>query len=1221
MITPNTASFANGTTQQFTATGTFSDQSTQDLSSQVVWSSSNAQVLTIATTGLATGGSVGNATISASLNGVSASTGRVQVTAATLASISISPTTRADCQGQHRSNSQATGLFTDGSTQNLSTNVTWITSNSAVASISASGLATGTGVGSAQLTAVYQTLTASTTSFMVTQAALVSITFNPANPTVAAGTGTQVSVIGTFSDGSTQDLTSTAMFTSSNTAAVTVSSSGVVTGVAPGSSMVSVSVNGVTNSFNVTVSSATLTSIVISPSNPAPIAKGTTEQFTATGMYTDGSTQNLSSTVTWTSANATIAMVDANGLATGTGIGTDQLTASYQGKSTNSANFQVTAAVVASITVAPSTASVTVGSTQQFTAMATYTDNSTNDVSSMAAWTSNSNAVATVNGNGLATGQSAGSATITATYISHAGTATLTVSAPPAVTLSSIVITPSSASIAKGNTQQFQATGDYSDGSTQSLTALVAWQSSVPSVATINSSGLAASVAGGNTQIWASYEGVSAVVTLTVSPAVLVSIAVTPQTTTLADGTSQQYKAVGTLTDGSTQDLTSSVNWSSTNTAVATISTSGSTTGLAVSHGTGTTTIAAQAGSTTATATLNVTAATAVSVQLSPASVSLPAGGTQQLLATATFTDGSSQNVTSSVTYTSSNGSIASVNASGDVTGLSVGSASITATLGSISTSVMVTVSSAVLSSIAVTPANITLAAGVSQQLTATGTFTDGSTQNLTNSVAWTSSSSHTATVSNTGNLVAATAGSAVISATSTSAGNSVSGTMAVTVTSAVITSITVSPGSLTLAAGQTQQYTAVATMSDQSQQTVTTSAAWSVTDPTRGTISNSMGSVGLLTTTAAGAFNVKATLNSISGSAPVTVTAAVLSSIAITPNPVSLPSGTTQPLTVTGHYSDGSTANVTSSATWTSSAASTATVNSTGVVSGNAVGSTTITATVQGSSATDAVTVTSPVLESITIIPASVSLALGLHQQLTATGTYLGGATADITSQVQWSSTAPTVATVSNGGLVSTLHTGSSYVAATLNSITAQIPVTVTAAALQSIAVTAATPSFGLGFSDQLTAIGTYSDSSTQVLTSSVTWSSLTPGVGVVTSAGLATGVSVGSFTARATYGGKTGSLAISVTSAVLQTIVVTPANSVLVNALGAQLQFSAIGHYSDGTSVDISTSVHWALSGVVVGSISQTGLYSAVGVGLGTITATSGTISGSTGLTVVSL
>ncbi|HEY6845754.1 MAG TPA: Ig-like domain-containing protein [Terracidiphilus sp.] len=131
----------------------------------------------------------------------------------------------------------------------------------------------------------------------------------------------------------------------------------------------------------------------------------------------------------------------------------------------------------------------------------------------------------------------------------------------------------------------------------------------------------------------------------------------------------------------------------------------------------------------------------------------------------------------------------------------------------------------------------------------------------------------------------------------------------------------------------------------------------------------------------------------------------------------------------------------------------------------------------------------------------------------------------------------------------------------------------------------------------------------------------SQTPSIGVVNSTGLATGVTTGAFNAAAALNGVTGTFQLTVTSAVLQSITITPANQIIVNLPGNTLQFTATGNYSDGTTQNITDSVQWSLGGVDVGTKSQTGSFSSVAIGLGTVTATSGSISGSTDLTVVSL
>jgi uncharacterized protein YjdB len=993
-----------------------------------------------------------------------------------------------------------------------------------------------------------------------------------------------------------------------------VNQNGLATGTGVGNGQLMAAYQGQTASTpSFQVTPATVSSLAITPGNVSLVA-GNTQQYTATATYTDGTTQDVSSTATWSSSNQSVATISSTGFATAVAAGSGAFQAQYQGL-TGTSHINVTAAAptLQQIVVAAAGAvNHTVGGTQQFTATAVYSDQSTRDVTNQAAWTSSNTGIATVNGSGLASLVASGTASIQAQFGGLSGAATLTV-ASQAPTLQSLAISPSSASVAMSQTQQFTATGTYSDGSTQNLTSQVTWQTANPSIATISSSGLATGAGSGQTQVTASYQGQTAQVALTVSGATLTSLSVTPNNLGLANGTRQQYMAVGTLSDGSTQDLTNSVNWSSTNGSVASVNASGMVTALSV----GQTSIQAAAGNVSTAVPLHVTAATVTSIQLTPSSVSLAAGGVQQFTATAMFTDGTSQNVTSSVTYTTSNANVATVDASGNLHGVATGSATITATLGSISTTVPVTITHVALTSLAITPRNVSLADGLSQQLTATGTYGDGSTQDLSSTVTWTSSNAQVAAVSTTGKVTMSGIGTVTITATT----DSISATDSVTATAATVTAISVSPASTTLAAGQTQQYAATATLTDGSQQTVTSSANWSVSDPSKATISNSGSTKGFMTSSAAGTLNVVATVNGISGMAAVTVQPAALTVLRITPNPVSVPAGTTQALTVTGSYTDGSTQNVTASTTWTSNSASVATVTTAGVLHGNMAGSTSVQATVQSVTATDNVTVTAAVLSSIAITPQSTSVAKGLTQQLTAIGTYTDGSTANITSQVQWSSSAPSVATVSGTGLASALSTGQSTLTATLSSVSQTASLTVTPAVLESIAVTAGNSSFALGLSLQLTAIGTYSDGTTQNLTNTATWSSSVPSVAMVSSAGLATGVTTGNFNARATFGGVTGSLPLTVTAAVLQTIVVTPANAVIVN-LGTT-QFTATGHYSDGTTQNITNSVHWTLSGPVnVGTISQTGQLSGVNVGIGgTVTATSGTISGSTTFTVIGI
>ena len=167
-----------------------------------------------------------------------------------------------------------------------------------------------------------------------------------------------------------------------------------------------------------------------------------------------------------------------------------------------------------SLTISPLSPSIFVGSTLQFTATGHYSDGSTRDLTSAAAWTSSKLSVATITSpGGLATGLAKGFTTIRAATGGLSASTTLTISA---VTLQSITVTPATATISVGETQQFSATGNYSNGNTSDLTNAVTWSSSPKPVASISGSGLATGLKAGTATIAAKSGGISGSATLTV---------------------------------------------------------------------------------------------------------------------------------------------------------------------------------------------------------------------------------------------------------------------------------------------------------------------------------------------------------------------------------------------------------------------------------------------------------------------------------------------------------------------------------------------------------------------------------------------------------------------------------------------------------------------------------------------------------------------------------
>jgi Bacterial Ig-like domain (group 2) len=167
----------------------------------------------------------------------------------------------------------------------------------------------------------------------------------------------------------------------------------------------------------------------------------------------------------------------------------------------------------------------------------------------------------------------------------------------------------------------------------------------------------------------------------------LTSIQITPFSPTLSMGQVQQLSAIGSFSDGSTQDLTSSAGWGSANTGIASVSNSG----LATAAGHGTTTVTASSGSITGSTPLTVEG-TLTSLQVTPTNDSITAGATQQYTATGTFSDGTTENLTSLVGWTSSNTAVATINASGTTTAFTAGSATVTASSGGLTGSTTLTV-------------------------------------------------------------------------------------------------------------------------------------------------------------------------------------------------------------------------------------------------------------------------------------------------------------------------------------------------------------------------------------------------------------------------------------------------------------------------------------------------------------------------------------------------
>jgi len=194
-------------------------------------------------------------------------------------------------------------------------------------------LASSVATGTATVTATVGTVSGST-QLTVSTAHLVSISISPTNPTIAKGTSIKFTATGTFSDGSTSTKLSGLSWKSSKPNLAQVRSSGIAHGKKNGSVTIRASASGITGTTSLTVSSGTLVSIAISPLAPS-VAVGTTQQFVATGNFSDGTVQDVTLTTHWSSTSSSVATIanapSVGGLATANGIGTTTIGANSGG--------------------------------------------------------------------------------------------------------------------------------------------------------------------------------------------------------------------------------------------------------------------------------------------------------------------------------------------------------------------------------------------------------------------------------------------------------------------------------------------------------------------------------------------------------------------------------------------------------------------------------------------------------------------------------------------------------------------------------------------------------------------------------------------------------------------------------------------------------------------------------------------------------------------------
>ena len=449
-------------------------------------------------------------------------------------------------------------------------------------------------------------------------------------------------------------------WSSDDEAVATVDTNGIVSAKSEGTATITAKAGEQSDTCTVTVSKIPVSSITINGAEPT-LVEGDTLILTATITPSDASYK----TVTWTSSNDTVAIVDQNGKVTAKSVGTATIKATVDGV-TEECTITVEEKVipVESITLNKTEAEIFVGAEEKLTATVLPEDATNKDVT----WTSSDTTVATVDQNGRVAAQNkAGTATITATAGDKSATCTITVKTIIAVTKVSIT-PPDSTKIKYGEAIDLVATVEPEDATNKNVT----WTSSDTTVATVDQNGrVAAQNKAGTATITVTTEdgGKTDTCDITVEERSdvipVINITLNETNKTINKGNSYQL----TATFNPTNATNKIVNWSSSDPEVATVDDEGNV--RAVGGGTATITVTTAEGGFTATCEVTVYVPV-TGVKLNKTELRLASGTSYQLIATVEPEDATDNIVT---WYTSNTGVIKNLEQNGRFTAGTVGEA------------------------------------------------------------------------------------------------------------------------------------------------------------------------------------------------------------------------------------------------------------------------------------------------------------------------------------------------------------------------------------------------------------------------------------------------------------------------------------------------------------------------------------------------------------------
>ena len=476
----------------------------------VFWSARDTNVALVSQSGVISARSVGTTQVAASVEGRTA-VARVDVVARPITAVRIEPTSLQLVVGSRQ---RLTARALNDAGAPVATAITWTSETPAVVSVSADGEVTALASGAGSVRAAAGSV-AATAAVVVSVVPVARVAVAPATSSITVGATQQLTATATDAAGAT--ITGRVVAWSSRDPGVAVvSSTGQVTGIAPGSATIVAAIDGQSATATVTVRAAPVAAVRVTPDNTS-VGVGGTVRLGA--VVTDAAGNTLAGrAVSFASNNSGVARVADDGTVTGVSAGTATITATSEGVN-GTATVRVTATppatvAVASVRVTPGAASVPASASVQLAAEPR--DANGNVLSGRAvAWSSSDQNVATVTSDGRVIGVNPGNATVRATSEGVTGSATITVTA-------TVRVSPSAVSVRdRGNTNRTaQLVATDHNGRVLSSTE-VTWSSSNTGIASVSTNGLVRGESSGSgtatATITVTYRGATATATVTVT--------------------------------------------------------------------------------------------------------------------------------------------------------------------------------------------------------------------------------------------------------------------------------------------------------------------------------------------------------------------------------------------------------------------------------------------------------------------------------------------------------------------------------------------------------------------------------------------------------------------------------------------------------------------------------------------------------------------------------